>query len=901
MSAAVPACHRISLPLERRARSGSPTALAVVPSGTVARGHSHLCPAVTLAGLGCLMGVSGLVLAVLLPSSVAWEGGLGGVAVLLLVAGLFGGAESSQIHVEVRRQTFSVSLSELPLVLGLFLLPTGWLLLARLVPTVLVFLVRRTAVGKALFNLGLFTVEVAVGATMFQLLAAGAGLHVRDWVVAYGTALTVAGLGSVAVVAAMRLLQGLPARAELARIFGVVALSSVLNTTLAIIVLLVTAASSAGLLLLAVMLGVVMTAYRAYHRLLRRHTDLGQLFAGTQTVGAAQSTDEMVLELLKQAKELVQAESAVLRLPVEALPGERTRVADGAPPAGPLVVPRDTRDPLLRAWLAQDGLRDALLVPLHDRGELVAVLQVTDRLGATSTFTGSDLQLLQTLTAHAEVLWRNGRLLEQLRHDAQHDGLTGLANRNLLLLRLGELLDDIIPAAPFPAERSSSTSAVQAAVLLLDLDRFKDVNDTLGHHVGDILLRHVAARLQAQLGDAAVVARLGGDEFAVLLPTCGSAADAMASAQAAHDALTGRYVIDGLSLEVGASIGVALIPADGRDAPTVLQHADVAMYVAKRTGTGVAGYCANDDTSSLNRLALAGELRQAIQTDQLLLHYQPQVLLANGQLTGYEALVRWQHPTRGLLMPDEFIPIAEQTGLIAALTHTVLRQALAQCQSWRAASPAVGVAVNLSPRGLLEPALLTTVANELAANGVPPELLTLEITESCVMSDPAAALVVLTQLQQLGVRLSLDDFGTGYSSLVYLQRLPVNEVKIDKSFVMAMNAAPDAAAIVRAVVDLAHTLDLTVVAEGVEDESSRAALTAMGCDTIQGYLLSRPLPADRLPQWSPLTGRACSSPTTSTVARAKGEPKHILHRLSQRAARSPGAETLSAQATSANH
>jgi diguanylate cyclase (GGDEF)-like protein len=534
---------------------------------------------------------------------------------------------------------------------------------------------------------------------------------------------------------------------------------------------------------------------------------------------------------------------------------------DGLPlvPAGePLLIERNPRDPLMRHWLAHNGVRDAMLVPIRDGNQVIGVLQVANRLGEASTFSQDDLKLLQTIVAHAEVIWHNDRLMEQLRHDAHHDGVTGLANRNRFQNRLANRLQELpITASPL-VKRSrlpfdEAAEQCQAAVLLLDLDRFREVNDALGHGVGDLLLQQVAARLQAYVPPGATVARLGGDEFAVLLPDCSSAKDALRAAEVARTGLTGTFEVQGTFLEVGVSVGVALVPQDGHDPDTVLKHADVAMYSAKRSSQGISRYRRSDDTSSRQRLALAGELRRAMDEGQIDLHYQPKVSMDTGQVTGFEGLARWNHPERGMVMPDQFIPLAEQTGLVGRLTHIALRQALEAAAVWNRQRSTDeqqrGIAVNLSPRRLVEPDLPAVVNELLAGIGVPANLLTLEITESSLMADPQAAQRALHELREIGVRLSVDDFGTGYSALAYLQRLPLDEVKIDKSFVIPMMTDQGARAIVRAIVELAHTLDLTVVAEGVEHETARDALQTMGCDVMQGYFIARPLRVDQIEPW----------------------------------------------------
>lgn len=444
----------------------------------------------------------------------------------------------------------------------------------------------------------------------------------------------------------------------------------------------------------------------------------------------------------------------------------------------------------------------------------------------------------------------SGRLLRQqdrLAHQALHDGLTDLPNR--------ALLHEMIQAAL----RTPRQDAARVALLLMDLDRFKEINDTFGHQQGDKLLRQVGERLRDTVRAADTVARLGGDEFAILLPAAG-AAGAVTVAMAILRALDQPFVLEGYSMTLGASIGITLAPDHGQDAITLLRRADVAMYTAKRDGGGHALYTAEQDQYSPDRLGLTGELRQAIDQDGLSLHYQPKVDLKTGCLDGVEALVRWPHPDRGLLPPDQFIPLAEHTGLIAPLSRWVLATALRQCRAWRDEGLEIRVAVNLSARLLLDEHLIETIADLLLAHRVSPADLELELTESAVMADPARALDVLRGLHQMGIRLSIDDFGTGYSSLAYLNRLPVDEVKIDKSFVLDLRA--DAAAtIARSIIDLGHNLGLVVVAEGVEDQAAYERLGAMGCDLAQGYYLSRPIPAADLAAWArsllSLSARAC--------------------------------------------
>jgi diguanylate cyclase (GGDEF)-like protein len=428
------------------------------------------------------------------------------------------------------------------------------------------------------------------------------------------------------------------------------------------------------------------------------------------------------------------------------------------------------------------------------------------------------------------VTFRENLALLETRRQAVTDDLTGLANRRRLGARLGELF-----AAGEPV-----------GLLLIDLNRFKELNDTLGHPVGDRLLGALGPRLRAAVPEADLVARLGGDEFAVLLtggPGYGTLADAAGRLQRAMDA---PFALDGLALHIGGSVGGALAPGDAADPAALLQHADVAMYEAKRTGVGYAPYRADRDRHTRDRLELSEDLRRGIADGELVVHYQPKADLRTGRVVGVEALVRWEHPVRGMVFPDTFIPLAEETGLMAGLTRHVLTAAVHQAAAWRAEGHDLSVAVNLAMANLLDPQLPADVADLLRATGVAPDRLILEITENVVMGDPERVLGVLTALRALGVELALDDFGTGYSSLGYLKRLPVQEVKIDRSFVMGMGADEGDAAIVRATTELGRSFGLRVVAEGVEDADAWRALAAAGCTLAQGYHLSRPLPADQL-------------------------------------------------------
>ena len=485
-------------------------------------------------------------------------------------------------------------------------------------------------------------------------------------------------------------------------------------------------------------------------------------------------------------------------------------------------------------------------------------LLVGQRLGETASFGQDDVDLLEMVATHLEIALRSTDLVDRLRHEATHDALTGLPNRALFAERVAAAIAGRRPGGSF-------------AVLLMDLDGFKDVNDTLGHEAGDAVLVEVARRLREAVPADVTVARLGGDEFCLLVPLGDDRADVATVVDALHERLRVPYPVGDVELEVRASVGAAMCPQHGDDGSVLLRHADVAMYAGKAAQLPLQVYGAEIDRSNPRRLALVNDLRAAVDDGLLTCHYQPKVRVADTAVTGVEALVRWQHPVLGNVPPDDFISIAEHTGVIVPLTSLVLRTALEQSAEWRTLGYDLDVAVNVSPRALLSPAFVEEVAGVLRETQVPARRLTLEVTESSVMTDPARAIAVLQSLHALGIQLSVDDFGTGYSSLAYLQRLPVHEVKIDKSFVRDLAVAAGDGAIVRAIVDLGHNLGLRVVAEGVEDARSLGVLRDMGCDTAQGYLVSRPLPPDRLLTWLRTerddAGRPRAAPTRPGLSR----------------------------------
>lgn len=447
-------------------------------------------------------------------------------------------------------------------------------------------------------------------------------------------------------------------------------------------------------------------------------------------------------------------------------------------------------------------------------------------------------------------VWMQGRLSVRTLHQALHDPLTGLPNRTAFLRALA----------------AGSKRGDRVGVILLDLTRFRDITETLGHESGERVLAEVARRLEATCDDDGVLlAHFGGDEFAILSQR-GAAGRAPALAATALEVLDAPIDLDGLPLYVGAAAGIALSPEHGGP-DDVVRHADVALSVARESSSRCSTYDARLSRHTPMQLAMVGELRRALSGEaDLLLHYQPKIDVVTGEARDAEALVRWKHPSLGLIYPDAFVPLAERTGLITQLTAWVLTQAVRDCTRWRHAGVDAGVAVNVSPRELADRSLVDTVLTILEEHGLPGDALSLEITENAFLSDPAHAIALLDELRSAGVRVSLDDFGAGYSSLAYLKHLPLTEVKIDKSFVLNMATEPRDDMIVRSIVELGHNLGVVVVAEGVDDQDTLDRLAEMGCDVAQGHLIARPMEAERLARWVVAAVRPAAEVTHLDVA-----------------------------------
>jgi diguanylate cyclase (GGDEF)-like protein len=778
-----------------------------------------------------------------------------------LLAAAFAASEAMVVRFELHRDTLAVSLSGVVLVLGLVYAPPGQLLVARLVGELGAFaLLRRDTAVKLAVNVSRALLETGLAALVYRAVLDGRSpTSWTGWLaatVAIGAATATATLAHVASVS---LASGPPPVARLGAIARSNAITAFVNVVVGILAVLVAWLNPWALLLALVPATLMYVGSSHYAALRRRHAKLASLYQFTDAVSGSLDVQSVVDIVLERSCTLLSAERAELTLVTSGTRARRTTMLAGEPPRSEVVrlgrgsieagvlstgaaamLSDGTRDEQSRSRLASRHLREALVAPLRSSEGVFGTILVGDSIGEARRFDVDDLRLLETLANHASVALENDRLLAQLRqeaadreHRSSHDALTGLSNR----AHFADRVDQAVAAA---GDR-------QVSVLLVDLDRFKEVNDTLGHHNGDLMLREAAARLRRALAARGTVARLGGDEFGVVLGD--GASHALEVAQAVHSALSVPFALEEVTFEVTASIGIAVHPLHGSDATTLLQRAEVAMYAAKEARSATRVYAPEQDDYSPRRLALVSELRQAISDAELTVHYQPVTSLSSGEVVGVEALVRWPHRDHGFLPPDEFIPIAEDTGLIRPLTELVLRSALEQCAGWRQRGLPLDVSVNLSVKSLLDGELTDKVAALLQETGLPASSLSLEITETEIMADLSHTVEALNQLSEMGVRLSVDDFGTGYASLSYLQRLPVDEVKIDKSFVLHMSTDANDAVIVRSTVTMAHSLGLRVLAEGVEDRPTWERLRGLGCDLAQGYLVSPALTPSRLESW----------------------------------------------------
>ncbi|MBV9830053.1 MAG: EAL domain-containing protein, partial [Marmoricola sp.] len=626
--------------------------------------------------------------------------------------------------------------------------------------------------------------------------------------------------------------------------------AAVVNTCVALLCVTLIIARPSSLPLLGAIVVLLVLGYRVYVSLARGYARTQRLYEFVEATGRSDYLEDAVPAILAETARLLRAQKVqlVLVTPGEAdlhlltwdqgyygqeqlRPGEAADRWWGPALDGESVLLAPEEHPS-----TTDRPREGLAAPMRDDDAVVGVLHVSERSFDEESFGPDDLRLFEALAAHAAVALSKARAVERLKQvaeerrlEAMHDPLTGLPNRRAFT----EAMEDAMA-------RGSG-----GAVLLLDLNDFKDVNDTLGHTAGDALLRVTGARLEVQTDG--LVARLGGDEFAVLLPDV-SLAGAVELAHRLREAITRPVKMDDVELITSASIGVAELAFGQLSSDEVLSQADVAMYAAKEGRTGVESYRSEDGDAIGRRLVLAADLPRALEEGEMELWFQPQASVADGAVTGFESLLRWQHPQFGWVPPPEIVAVAQRTGLARQLTDFILGRALSSRERWAAAGFDVEVAVNVTPRDIADLTLGRRVRQALEAHGTPASRLVVEVTESDAL-DPEHALRILQDLSSAGIRLSIDDFGTGYSSLAYLERLPVDEVKIDQSFVFRLEQNPGDSTIVRATVALAHDLGLRVIAEGVESDRARRLVGEIGCDVYQGYGLSRAMPTGQVVSW----------------------------------------------------
>ncbi|MEO1064883.1 MAG: EAL domain-containing protein [Actinomycetota bacterium] len=784
--------------------------------------------------------------------------GSGSIAWIVAIGVGFFITDATIFSLEGRREAHGVSVVELPLTIGLVLVSPVALLIARVLGSGLALLGPRHSRGMKLgFNVALFAAETATASLLVRtVLGTTAPTGAAEWTVIVSIVLVVNQLAGMVTALAISQFEDDHLK-RLGPILLIQAAASVTASGLgAGITALVLVSPALGIFPLFAVVG-VFVALRDNTSQLQRLDDLKKLYEFTGSVGKNLHPDLLVGEALARARLLLRAERAllvILQSDGSIEPAEFIVRGDGRLSRTPLTDPGPWKrllpdhkaevvvaaeaDPDTARFLAAEGIESAVVAELDLDGDLSGVFLVANRRVGADTFSEDEAQLLAACVTHVAVTLRNGLLVGRLSEQAVHDSLTGLPNRVLFEREIAALLND--------AENR------QFAVLLMDLDRFKDVNDTLGHQTGDSVLQEVAARIRSALRPDDLVARMGGDEFALLLPKTGRMG-AGAVADRILEALHAPIIHEEMSIAIGASIGIATAPHQGADAGTLMARADVAMYAAKRAHVGWRVYDPAEDTNSPRRLTMSHDLRQAISDRELGLEFQPIVAASGGTVARVEALARWHHPNFGKIPTTDVIDLTDELGLLRQLTFHVLDLSLSQVARWNESGWEIGVAVNLSARDLADPGFPLEVSDSLARHGVDPSRLHLELTESMLLAEPEITIPALETLSRLGVRLAVDDFGTGYSSLSYLRRLPIDELKIDRSFVVDLTADERGEVVVRSIVDLGHALGLQVVAEGVEDHAVGEKLRELGCDLVQGFAYSRPLGAAAFEHWMDLT------------------------------------------------
>jgi diguanylate cyclase (GGDEF)-like protein len=764
------------------------------------------------------------------------------------------GADVLPVVILRQGNSIRVDLTAVPIAVGAVFTSPRDLLIAVAVAEVAIAVVRHTEPVKGAFNV----LNAVVGTSVARLTLGaviGTAPPVGWRVVGLCLAVLTFELATVVgVVAAITLSTGWPGRRLIADLAMHMGLVVPINSLLAIVTITVGLVETWGILFLVVPAAGLGLWYRKANTTRDRYANLQLLYDFTVKLSGLSDTDDIVQASLEEARSLMQCEHAWIRLPEQfgalkcSLNGDTlVRDIDEPTPLEQKVASKNESVLMPHGRGARMpptfDYRDLMAVPVNLGDAGVAVMAVANYGTTSETFDHDDLRFFEAFAANLGTALTSSQRLDRLRlevaareHQALHDSLTGLANRILF----GQWLERAV---------DHRRTGQRVAIMLMDLDGFKDINDTLGHHIGDLILKEVGGRVLAAVGPARLAARLGGDEFAFVIPGAASAEEVMAVAWEIIESVSRPIAIDNLVLELRASIGVAMAPQDGADSDTLLRRADVAMYSAKSAKRGVVAYDHEIDQYTKRRLILATELRRAMDEGGLEVWYQPVANMATEEICGLEALLRWRHHELGSVTPNEFIPIAEQSGLIEPLTWLVMHSALRELQHWRRQGYELTMAVNVSARSLLGPDVVERLGRMLNEIGVPPGDLTLEITESLMLIDPDGAERILTQLADLGVKIAIDDFGTGYSSLSRLKRLPVTTVKIDRSFVSSMHYDEGDEAIVRATIELARNMGHCVVAEGVEHQETWDRLLELGCDQVQGYLLAAAMPSEDCRRW----------------------------------------------------
>jgi diguanylate cyclase (GGDEF)-like protein len=773
-----------------------------------------------------------------------------------LVFGFFLIAETVDLTLEVRDHTFSASTAEMVLVVALLQVGGLWAALCWAAAMCVDGFRKRLALSKSVVNAANAVIQVAVVVLLLEHLPVRSLTDPITWACYLAAIVLAVCTGTLIVVAAVGIIQGWPSRRTLLGWFLSEAVVSPASVVTGLVVTLLLDRSPWTALLLLPMLVALGLVYRRFTRVAREGQSVERVYEFARRVEEVTPDEKGTRQIVDAVRELLNAERVALWLPpyldeeprlvVAAEDGSAWYDGPGDPDDllrrralsvagdGAVLVSRARADDAEAAALARRGASDLLGAPVTTAAGEPGYLEVCDRRSDIMSFGAGDRAALDSMLTHVNAAIRQQQLLTQIRFDADHDRLTGLPNRQ----RVAAEIDELLAADP---------AGARAGLILAALDNYTEVTDTLGHAASDELLLVTAGLLREHAPPQALVGRMESEQFAVLLPGLSLAATERA-ARRLREAASTRARVAGLDLEVTLTIGVAAAPVHGTDSGTLMQRADVALLAASGSG-GVASYHPVLDQQSLRRLQLGTELEQAMHDGSISVVFQPIIDAQTSDIVSVETLVRWSHPRYGAIPPDDFIHLAEQIGRIGPLTDHVLDLALVRCRRWLDDGIALSVAVNLSARCLSEPDLVDRVRGALQRHGVPGELLILELTEGSVVDDSVRSSTVLADLHSLGLRLSMDDFGTGYSSLSQLRQLPIDEVKIDKSFVLGMSTSQGESFIARSIIELAHNLGLRVVAEGVEDEVTRKLLTEMGCDKLQGFLVSRPLPDDRLESW----------------------------------------------------